>query len=489
MGRIIKVKTMLRQASSKADLLYQRVADHIIQLIDQGTLRAGERLPSIRKLSSQMEVSVSTVLHAYLNLEAKEWIEARPQSGFYVRPSRKVPPEPKPSTPSSLVTRVEVSELVARVFHSAHDPEMVQLGFSVPSPDHMPVKRLNRLMATATARAGTRALSYDFPPGYGPLRHEIAKRSIDWGGRLAENDIVTTHGATEALNLCLRAVAKAGDIVAIESPAFYGTLQIVESLGMRALEIPADPRDGIFLDALAAAIRRHKITACLFVTNYSNPLGSCLPERNKKELVELLGRREIPLIEDDIYGDIGFGPVRPKTAKAYDKAGLVMLCSSFSKTLAPGYRVGWTAPGRFRAQVESLKFTSSMATVTAPQMAIAEFLQNGGYDRYLRKLRRVLMTQVQQMSQAIGRYFPAGTKVTRPQGGYVLWVELPRGANSLELHHRAMQAKISIAPGPIFSAKQRYKNFIRISCGQTWSEKIDIAVRTLGNLVGKLIAQ
>jgi DNA-binding transcriptional MocR family regulator len=480
---------MLRQEPARESLLYERVADHIVKLIDGGTLHAGERLPSIRKLSAQMEVSISTVLQAYMILEDKDWIEAKPQSGYYVRSARSLPPEPKASTPSQVVTRVGVSELVAQVFQSAHDPEMIQLALSTPSPDHLPVKRLNRLMAAATARAGARALSYDFPPGYGPLRHEIARRSIDAGCRLSENEIVTTHGTMEALNLCLRAVAKAGDIIAIESPAFYGTLQIIESLGMKALEIPADPREGIILDALAAAIRRQKVKACLFVLNFSNPLGSCMPDANKKELVELLARREIPLIEDDIYGDLCFGPARPGTAKACDKQGLVLLCSSFSKTLAPGYRVGWTAPGRFKPQVESLKFTSSMATVTAPQMAIADFLQNGGYDRYLRKLRRILMTQVQQMSNAVGRYFPAGTKVTRPQGGYVLWVELPNGVDSLELHRRALAQKISIAPGPIFSAKQKHKNFIRLSCGLPWSEKIDRAVQTLADLARKSVSQ
>jgi DNA-binding transcriptional MocR family regulator len=480
---------MVRQEPGNQDLLYERVADHITKLIDQGTLHAGERLPSIRKLSSQMEVSISTVLQAYMVLEDKDRIEAKPQSGFYVMSTRKLPPEPRPSSPSPLVTRVGVSELVAQVFQSAHDPEMVQLALSTPSPDLLPVKRLNRLMAAVTGRSGARALSYDFPPGYAPLRHEIAKRSIDSGCRLSENEIVTTHGTMEALNLCLRAVAKSGDIIAIESPAFYGTLQIIESLGMKALEIPADPRDGIVLESLASAIRRQKVKACLFVLNYSNPLGSCMPDRNKKELVELLARRGIPLIEDDIYGDLCFGVNRPKAAKAYDKEGLVLLCSSFSKTLAPGYRVGWTAPGRFTPQVESLKFVSSMATVTAPQMAIAEFLQSGGYDRYLRKIRRILMTQVQQMSNAVGRYFPDGTKITRPQGGYVLWVELPRSVDSLELHRRALREKISIAPGPIFSAKQKYRNFIRISCGQVWSEKIEHAAGTLGDLCGKSISR
>ncbi len=474
---------MMRQEAVAENLLYERVADHIVKLIDGGTLRAGERLPSIRRLSSQMEVSISTVLQAYMVLEDKDWIEAKPQSGFYVRPARNLPPEPKASAPSPVVTLVGVSELVAQVFQTAHDPQMVQFALSTPSPDHLPVKRLNRLMAAATARSGARALSYDFPPGYRPLRHEIAKRMIEAGCQLSENDLVTTHGTMEALNLCLRAVAKAGDVIAIESPAFYGTLQVIESLGMRALEIPTDPRNGIVLDALASALRRQKIKACLFVLNFSNPLGSCMPDADKKTLVDLLARREIPLIEDDIYGDLHFAEKRPRTAKTYDKQGLVLLCSSFSKTLAPGYRVGWTAPGRFKLQVESLKFTSSMATTTAPQMAIADFLQSGGYDRYLRKIRRILMTQVQQMSNAVGRYFPAGTKVTRPQGGYVIWVELPHGVDSLELHRRALAQKISIAPGPIFSAKQKYKNFIRLSCGLPWTEKIERAVRTLGDLV------
>ncbi len=417
-----------------------------------------------------------------MNLEDKDWIEAKPQSGFYVRPMRNLRPEPKTSNPSVLVTRVGVGELVAQVFQSAHDPEMVQLALSTPSPEHLPVKRLNRLMAAATARSGARALSYDFPPGYEPLRHEIARRSMESGCSLAANDIVTTHGTMEALNLCLRAVAKAGDVVAIESPAFYGTLQLIESLGMKALEIATDPRDGIVLDALAVAIRRQKVAACLFVTNFSNPLGCCMPDANKKALVELLMRRGIPLIEDDIYGDLCFGATRPKTAKAFDREGLVMLCSSFSKTLAPGYRVGWTAPGRFRPHVENLKFTSSMATATPPQMAIAEFLRSGGYDRHLRRLRRKLMVQVQQMTRAISRYFPDGTKVTRPQGGYVLWIELPRAVDSLDLHRRALAQKISVAPGPIFSAKQKNKNFIRLSCGLPWSEKIDRALQTVASL-------
>ena len=476
---------MNRQEAKSPNFLYKQVASHIETLIDRGTLQAGERLPSIRRLSAQMEVSVSTVLQAYITLEAAHCIEAKPQSGFYVKATRPIPPEPEASNPSPIATRVGVSELVAQVFLSSHDPSVVQLGLSTPSAEYLPVKRLTKLLAAAARNQPMRTVNYDFPPGYGPLRHEIARRSLELGCRLSADEIVTTNGTMEALNLCLRAVAKPGDVIAIESPTFYGTLQAIESLVMNALEVPKVPRDGIILEALSSSLKRHRVKACLLVLNFNNPLGSCVPENNKRELVKMLARREIPLIEDDIYGDLSFSPARPKAAKAYDAGGLVLLCSSFSKTLAPGYRVGWTAPGKFMPQLERLKFMTSMANTTAPQIAIADFLRSGGYDRHLRAIRKNLAAQVQRITHAIAEYFPEGTKVTRPQGGLALWVEFPRWVNSLELHRQALQQHVSIAPGPIFSAKQRYKNFIRLSCGEPWSEKIERAIETLGNLARK----
>ena len=478
---------MDRQRAANSDFLYERVADRITQFIDRGTLKPGDRLPSIRKLSTQMEVSISTVLQAYVALERKEVIEARPQSGFYVRTHHRLPPEPKPSNPSSVVTRVGVSELVSQFVQNVQDPEIVQFGLSTPSPDLLPIKRLNRVLTMVAHREGARGVSYDFPPGCLALRQEIAKRSLDLGYTLSSDEIVTTNGTMEALNLCLRAVAKAGDVIAIESPTFYGTLQVIESLGMKAVEIATDPRDGINLNALETAIKRQRVKACLLIPTFHNPLGSCMPDGNKRSLVEMLARRQIPLIEDDIYGDLCFGPTRPKTAKTYDKEGLVLLCSSFSKTLAPGYRVGWTAPGKFKAQVEILKFMNTFASATLTQLAIAEFLHSGGYERYLRKIRRVLAARVQQMSHAIGRYFPEGTRLTRPLGGYVLWVDLPRSVDSFELYNNALRDKIMIIPGPLFSAKQKYRNFIRLSCSQPWSDRVDDAVRALGSLVAKAI--
>jgi DNA-binding transcriptional MocR family regulator len=303
---------------------------------------------------------------------------------------------------------------------------------------------------------------------------------------VSPDEVVITSGAQEAMALCLRAVAQPGDTIALESPTYYGVLQLIEVLGLKALEISTDPREGVWCDALENALNTTKIAACLFVTNFNNPLGSLMPDGCKEKLVKLLAARGVPLIEDDIYGDLSFSPVRPKTAKAYDGDGQVLLCSSFSKTLAPGYRVGWCIPGLYQKEVERQKLFTSISTATIPQMAIAEFLATGGYDHHLRKVRKACEDQVKRMSDAVCEYFPEGTKLTRPQGGSVLWVELNDGIDSLRLHDLALAENVSIAPGPIFSPTGKYRHFVRLNCGLTWSDEVDRAMRTLGRLIKEM---
>ncbi|HXI82532.1 MAG TPA: PLP-dependent aminotransferase family protein [Verrucomicrobiae bacterium] len=477
---------MIKPAIVSAPRLYEQTADKVGVLIERGTLRPGERVPSVRRLSRQHGISVSTVLQAYMLLENRGLIEARPQSGYYVRPRlQALPPEPAMTEPPSGASRVSVDDLVARVMKAMRDPDIVPLGAGGPDPALFPNEKLHRVLAMVARRAGASANTYDVPPGSIELRRQIARRSLDWGCSLSSEEFVTTNGCMEALNVCLRAVAKPGDTIAVESPAFFGMLQAVESLGMKTLEISSYPRDGMCLDALDHATRRHKIAAVVVNLNFQNPLGSCMPDEKKKALVELLARKEIPLIEDDLFGDLYFGQQRPKTARAFDKKGLVLLCGSVSKTLAPGFRVGWTAPGRFQTQVERLKHATSCASPVLTQLAIAEFLKNGGYEHYVRRIRRAYAQQVQTIGEAIGRYFPAGTKVTRPQGGFLLWVEFPKWVNALELHRQALAQNISICPGPMFSPKQSYKNFIRINCGHPWSERIEKALVTIGRLAEK----
>jgi len=467
-------------------LKYERLAEEIAHLIRSGTYQPGAPVPSVRTLAGQKGLSVSTVLQAYYLLEAQGLIQVRARSGFYVSLApRMATPEPDISTPALDPAKVSVRELVTMLLQDALNPDLIPLGAAYPDPDLSEAGKLNRLMAAIARDMGNRSGRYDMPPGCEPLRVQIARRAAAGGMDLAPGDLITTCGCTEAVNICLRAVCQPGDTVALESPICMDTLQALETLGLRALEIPTHPRDGISLEALTFALDNNPVRACLVISNFNNPLGSLMPEAHKKELVEILARRGVPLIENDIFGDLGFGEQRPPAAKAFDRRGLVMLCSSFSKSLFPGFRVGWTAPGRFLSRVEWLKYTTTTATATLPQLALAEFMAGGGFQQHLRRARKAYAQRLGSIRQAVIRHFPKGIRVTRPAGGFLLWVQLPPGTDSLELYKRALASGIAITPGHLFSASDRYRDFIRLNAAQ-WSEEWDWAMRRLGRLTVEL---
>ncbi|BCR03658.1 GntR family transcriptional regulator [Desulfuromonas versatilis] len=479
------MRTIVENNSGRTPL-YEEVAQRIVFLVENGTFKPGERVPSLRTLSRQMQVSVNTVKEAYGYLEDRRVLEARPQSGYYVCPRLPaVPGDPDISEPELSPTGVSISEVVQMIMRDILNPRLIQLGAAIPNPELLPVDKLNRMLSAAARRHPGEAVSYAIPPGNERLRKQIARRMLLAGCALRPDDIIATTGCMEAVLLALRATCRPGATLAVESPVYYNFLQLIQDLGLRALEIPATPGEGMSLEALRYAMEQTRVDACMVISNFNNPLGGQMPDERKRELVELLAARDIPLIEDDIYGDLSFAGERPSVAKAYDQKGGVLLCSSFSKTLAPGYRVGWIAPGRYRAQVERLKMTLNIASASPTQLAVAEFLANGGYEHHLRTIRRDYAKRVAQMSEAIGRYFPAGTRVTRPKGGFSLWVELPEYVDTLALYPRAVKEGITIAPGPIFSASGKYANFIRVNAA-FWSERTEGAVATLGRLAAAM---
>jgi DNA-binding transcriptional MocR family regulator len=463
---------------------YEVLAAELAELIAAGTYREGAPLPSVRELSQQKEFSISTVLQAYYLLEARGLIASRPRSGFFVAEAAVRPElEPEPSAPEFDAARVSIRQLVTQVaLRDARTPGLVPLGYAHPNPGCTATGALNRIMAAIARREGDLSGAYDLPPGYRPLRTEIARQAARAGCRLNRSDIVITSGCTEAVSLCLQAVCQPGDTVAIESPICFDTLQTLETLHLRALEIPTHPRNGISLEALRFAVESMPVKACLVIANFNNPLGSRIPDAAKQELVKMLADRGIPLIENDIFGEIHFDAHRPATAKAFDQKGLVLLCSSFSKTLCPGYRVGWVAAGRFRDNIEWFKYTLSLAVPTLPQMAIATFMAGSGYPRHLRRMRRIYADNLAAMRRAVLRYFPADTRVTRPAGGYLLWIQLPGGINAYDLYRRALRAGIAIMPGHLFSAADRYHDFIRLTAA-FWSPEVESAIRRLGALI------
>ena len=463
--------------------LYEALADELQGLMASGVLRPGEKLPSVRQQQERRGVSPSTVFQAYYLLEARGLIESRPRSGYYVASRRLVAtPEPEVSRPDPASTLVDVSELVFQVLEASRAPGNVPFGSAFPSPLLFPLDKLGRAVTASMRHIDPWSTIADLPPGNAELRRQIALRYQLDGLQVPPDDIVITNGALEALNLCLQAVARPGDTVLVESPSFYAALQALERIGLKALEVATHPREGIDLGALATALEQHKPSACWLMTSFQNPLGSLMPPEKKQALVELLAAHEVPLIEDDVYGELYFGAQRPALAKRFDSKGIVMHCSSFSKCLAPGFRVGWAAAGRFARQVERLKLTTSLAAAMPSQLALAEYLGQGGYERHLRQLRGALAGQQQQMLAAIEAHFPAGTRVTQPQGGYFLWVVLPESVDALELHRQALAQGISIAPGPMFSAKRAFRNCIRLNYGHIWDERQAVAIATLGRL-------
>ncbi len=466
-------------------VLYEDLAQRIAQHIRERVLQPGDRLPSVRKASQSGRVSPATVIQAYALLEERGLVEARPRSGYYVCATRiQLPPEPELSRPSRKTLTVDVSELVFSVLDSIRDRGVVPFASAFPSPLLFPLEQLARGLASSMRQIDPWSTVTSLPSGHEELRRLITQRYANNGMNVDAREVVVTSGALEALNLCLQAATRPGDVVVIESPAFYASLQAIERLGLKALEIPTHPRDGVSLAALELALQKNRVKACWFMTNFQNPLGALMPEENKGKLVELLARHNVPLIEDDVYGELYFGERKPPPAKAFDRAGMVMHCSSFSKCLAPGYRVGWVAAGRFAEKVERLKLMTTLSASIPPQAAIAEFIKYGGYDRHLRKLRRTLAAQKDAMIQAVSREFPEGTRITHPDGGYLLWVELPGKIDAREIHRLALERGISVASGPIFSAKREYTNCLRLNYGHAWSAQAEEAIADLGKIAG-----
>jgi len=463
---------------------YQYLADQTEKLIATGVLRAGERLPSVREACRTHRISPGTITQAYYLLESKGLIEARPKSGYFVRARLGHSlAEPEITQPVGGSTALQVSDFIFEILDSVRDPSVVPLGSSFPSPYLLPLDKLGRFLAGAARRFDPLATVTDLPPGNDELRRQLALRYLARDALVSPQEIVITSGAMEALNLCLQAVTGPGDLIAIESPTFYAGLQASERLGLKVIEIPSHPRDGVSLAALEDALRHHPVKACLFMLNFANPSGSLVSDERKKALLELLYRYDVPLIEDDVYAELYFGRQAPLCTKAADPAGLVMHVSSFSKCLAPGYRLGWVAAGRYASRVRRLKLSTSLATTVPVQIAVAEYLKQGAYENHLRQLRRKLAELEAGFVDAVERHFPAGTRLARPQGGYFLWLELPRQLDSLALHRQALDQGISIAPGPIFSAKREFGHHLRLNFGHPDTERQHAAVATLGRML------
>jgi DNA-binding transcriptional MocR family regulator len=471
------------------ELIYRRIEQEIETLITNGTLQPGQRVPSVREICRTRKVSAASAVQALANLEARALVRARPRSGFFVEARRQVPVPRAAATADSEPSFAGVSDDVARVFRDSALPGVIAFGAGLPDPALLPVEEISRCVARA-ARTFPRDLGrYDLGRGDVGLRRELARRLSRRGCAVDPDEIVLTNGCMEALNLSLRAVTRPDDIVAVESPTFFGILDLLESLQLRVLSIPASCEEGIDLAALRRGLTRHEVKAVLLVPSFGNPHGASLSQAKREELGDLLARRRTPLIEDDLYSELAFDGNVPVPVKAGPHAAEILHCGSLSKAVSPGLRIGWVAAGRYRERVSRLKIITSICDPATLARAAGDYLRSGSCDRHLRAFRRTLSSQLSRIASTVAATFPQGTAMSRPQGGYFLWVELPEGVEALALRDEAIKHSVSICPGPIFSAEGRFANFIRLNGSLAWRPEIERALTVLGSLAKDLQAR
>ncbi len=471
--------------------LYNSLALELASRIDAGVYLAGQRLPGVRSTSQTRGVSTATAVAAYRQLEDEGYIESRPRSGFYVRNRvRAVLPEPRQSRRFARPMPVNSQQMMLGMVQSVQRPDLIRFGAAVPDHSYLPTRALEKALVSAVRLHRVQISSYEFSPGLPALRQQIARRMGETGCITDPDDVLITNGCQESLYLTLKSLTSPGDVVAVESPTYYGLLQVIDALGLKALEIPAHPSEGMGVEALQLALEQWPVKVCVVAPNFNNPLGCLMPHERRVALLELAREHGLQLVEDDIYGDLGFDLRRPETlmglARSMGMVDQVIYCSSFSKTLSPGLRIGWLVSTEHRETLTFQKFVMNSASPSVTQLAVCTMLESGRYDRHLRGMRQSMAQAVHRMADRLCQHFPEKTCITRPRGGFVIWVELPSGVDANVLAQRALEKGISIAPGPLFSATQKYRNHIRLSCAVLWNDRVEKAIQVLGQLVKEL---
>jgi DNA-binding transcriptional MocR family regulator len=457
---------------------YEAVAAELKAAIVRGAYPAGARLPSVRQLRDQFGISVATALEAYSQLEIKGLVEARPKSGYFVRPTEKPESLPVRTEPSLRVQKVSITQRVMDVYWATPRPGSVSLASAQATTEA--VEAFAKSMARVARTYGRNSNNYEHPQGSVLLREQVSRLLACDGCNVLPDDIVITHGAQEAVLLALRSSTKPNDIVVVETPTFFGTLQAIEALGLRAIEIPTDPQHGSDLEVLDQVTKKSRVTACVLSPRHQNPLGFNMSDDDKQRLVAILEKNDVTLIEDDVFGPIGLNPLRP--AKAFDETGNVIHCGSFSKTLVPGARIGWAAAGEKFDQLLRYKFVSSLGSTLLPQLAIADLLSRKRFDRICRRTALVYTARLRTLRSAVLKFFPEGTKCTSPKGGMALWVQMPDNIDSMTLLVRAREGGITFIPGSHFSAANLHRNCMRLSVGGVDETEIPQVIERLAGI-------
>ncbi|MGQ5289273.1 aminotransferase-like domain-containing protein [Pectobacterium actinidiae] len=469
-------------------LIYENIMSGITTAISHGQLLPGTRLPSIREYASLHGVSLNSVKTAYRLLEDRGLIFARPKSGYFV--CDKLPELSEKNEVSSINPVIQLtgmSNLLSLILEYQQHEDCTDLALACPTGDiFYPLNRLRKMTARMVRSSAAFRPVYTMSQGSLKLRMQIARRGLRLGMVQSADDITITHGTMEALNLAVRASTQPGDIVAVETPTFFNLYPMLEQLGRKIISLPTHPRRGMCLDTLETLFNQQNIKAVITIPSVHNPLGFSMPVESRKRLAALASARQFTVIEDAMYAELQFSEHPVPNIKAFDEDGWVMVCASYTKTIAPDFRIGWIDAGRFRNQVRQMKFNSSVAESSLLSETLGNFLETGSYELHLRHLRKIYARQIDAIRACIAASFPEGTRISRPQGGFILWIEMPQGIDALSLFYRALSENIICMPGLLCSGNPAFSHCLRLAVCFEITDRHRAAIRRLGELAIQL---
>lgn len=447
---------------------YHHVESFVKQAINKGIYETNDKIPSIRQMSEELLVSKNTVIRAFQELEAQGLIYSVPKSGYRV--CAKSAPESTPIRP----LRVDLLSVCREFLTYPQHRERLPIGSAHPNIDSPAIKSLYAEIGRHSRRQTHTPSHYQLPPGDAQLIKQLAKITQDLGTPAPAKELLVTHGAQQAISLALRATTQSGDIVAVESPCYFGNLLLLESLGLEVVEIPSCNRDGMVPQALSRALKQWDVKVIIVTPNFTNPTGSMMPLERRKAILNVSGN--IPIIEDDVFGALSYA--KPLASlKSMDAQGRVIYVNSLSKTLDSRLRIGWMLAGQYSSKIEKLLLCDSMGGLNVMQSATSSFLSSGKYKTHLARMRRLYQSNTKRFmalfKQSMDSY-PAlknSYQITSVQGSFLMWIRLPEHTNCDAIYEECSKQRISILPGSVFGTQEQFKHCFRICTANLTSDE------------------
>ncbi|ENV17030.1 aminotransferase-like domain-containing protein [Acinetobacter guillouiae] len=461
----------------------EQLAHSLKLLIENGTWKAHEKLPSLRQQVEQSGLSLITVMNAYQELEAQGLIYSKEKSGYFVVEQS----SDHPTTLHVINETVEINSIVFKYLKSTQSEHIIPLGSAFPNSQLLYSAKLIQTLGQLARQRRSYEQTPSLPPGNYQLRKIIAQKYAMQGIPTDPSDIVITSGGLDALNLSLQALTQAGDYILLQQTIFYGAWQAAERLGLKVITIPEHPEHGIDLDAFEQAILKYPIKVCLMMLNGQNPIGFTVSDEIKLKLAKLLNQYQIYLIEDDVYEELYYDQKKPLSMKYFDQQNWVLHCSSFSKTLGAGFRIGWVYAGKFSEHIQHTQLMSTLSVNSFIQNALVEYLSHRHYEKHLKTLRSTLQRYKKQYFNYLKTHLPEQCHVNYYPSGYFLWIELPEQVDSNEIYQRMLEHGISVAPSSLFNISNQQNHFIRMNCSFEMNEKIQNALNQLIYIIGKSV--